>query len=69
MPLTTETNGIQNAFLGFAGIVTAAAAWSIWGGDMFPAANDPKGGEHFWVALRKLSPLIAGDRAGDMGRC
>lgn len=29
---------------GFAGIVTAVAAWSIWGGDMFPA-EDPKGGE------------------------
>ncbi len=30
--------------LGFAGLVTAVAAWSIWGGDMFPAGNDPVGG-------------------------
>ncbi|KAI9889805.1 MAG: hypothetical protein M1814_004907 [Vezdaea aestivalis] len=31
----------RNAFLGFAGIVTAAAAWSIWGSDMFPASPAP----------------------------
>lgn len=30
--------------LGFAGLVTAAAAWTIWGGDMFPAEPDPTGG-------------------------
>ena len=30
--------------IGFAGIVTAVAAWSIWGGDMFPAEKDPTGG-------------------------
>ena len=28
----------KNAFLGFAGIITAVAAWNIWGGEMFPAA-------------------------------
>ena len=28
---------------GFAGIITAAAAWSIWGGDIFPAQSDPTG--------------------------
>ena len=30
---------------GFAGIVTAVAAWSIWGGDLFPADKEPTGGE------------------------
>ena len=30
--------------VGFAGIVTAVAAWSIWGGEMFPA-TDPTGGK------------------------
>lgn len=30
---------------GFAGIVTAVAAWSIWGGDLFPADKEPIGGE------------------------
>lgn len=30
---------------GFAGIVTAVAAWTIWGGEMFPAAKDPTGGK------------------------
>jgi len=39
---------IQNMFLGFAGIVTAVAAWSIWGGDMFPQAEDPKGEPETW---------------------
>ena len=34
-------------WLGFAGLVTAVAAWSIWGSDMFPAAQDPVGGELF----------------------
>jgi hypothetical protein len=35
-------------FLGFAGLVTAAAAWSIWGGDMFPQGEDPKGDPQKW---------------------
>lgn len=35
-------------FLGFAGIVTAVAAWSIWGGDMFPQQADPKGEPETW---------------------
>ncbi|KAK5113858.1 hypothetical protein LTR85_010391 [Meristemomyces frigidus] len=35
-------------FLGFAGIVTAVAAWSIWGGDMFPQQEDPKGEPETW---------------------
>lgn len=26
-------------------MVTAVAAWSIWGSDVFPAEADPKGGE------------------------
>ncbi|KAK3070682.1 hypothetical protein LTR53_010025 [Teratosphaeriaceae sp. CCFEE 6253] len=35
-------------FLGFAGIVTAVSVWSIWGGDMFPQAVDPKGEPETW---------------------
>lgn len=27
-------------------MVTAAAAWAIWGGDMFPTEPDPTGGRH-----------------------
>jgi hypothetical protein len=30
----------RNAFFGFAGIVTAVAAWSIWYGTIFPPAPD-----------------------------
>jgi hypothetical protein len=33
-------------FEAFAGVVTAAAAWSIWGQDMFPKEADPTGGMH-----------------------
>ncbi len=36
-------------FLGFAGLVTAVAAWGIWGGDMFPQAADPKGEPENWT--------------------
>ncbi|OJI81384.1 Ish1 domain-containing protein [Aspergillus vadensis CBS 113365] len=42
-PLDRALNS-KNLFLGFAGMVTAAAAWAIWGGDMFPAEADPTGG-------------------------
>ena len=34
-----------NSIAAFAGIVTAVSAWSIWGGEMFPAEKDPTGGE------------------------
>jgi hypothetical protein len=30
--------------IGFAGLVTVASLWNLWGGDMFPAEGDPKGG-------------------------
>ncbi|KAM0701091.1 hypothetical protein Q7P35_011452 [Cladosporium inversicolor] len=39
----------RNFFFGFAGIVTAAAAWSIWGQDMFPQLQDPKGDPQKWT--------------------
>ncbi|SLM37438.1 hypothetical protein LPUS_00769 [Lasallia pustulata] len=39
----------RNAFLGFATIVTAVAAWSIWGGDLFPAQADPTGDPSMWA--------------------
>ncbi|KAK8216683.1 hypothetical protein M8818_001646 [Zalaria obscura] len=39
----------KNLFFGFAGLVTAVAAWSIWGGDMFPQQADPKGDPQTWT--------------------
>ncbi|KAL4765936.1 uncharacterized protein BDW70DRAFT_126937 [Aspergillus foveolatus] len=39
----------KNLFLGFVGMVTAAAAWSIWGNEMFPAEDDPKGDPANWT--------------------
>ncbi|KAJ6000240.1 hypothetical protein N7481_000649 [Penicillium waksmanii] len=35
---------------GFAGMVTAVAAWSIWGTDVFPAQDDPQGNPENWTA-------------------
>ncbi|KAF4216719.1 hypothetical protein CNMCM8980_007288 [Aspergillus fumigatiaffinis] len=31
-------------------MVTAAAAWAIWGGDMFPSEPDPTGDPEDWTA-------------------
>ncbi|KAB8275808.1 hypothetical protein F9C07_2230798 [Aspergillus flavus] len=39
----------KNLFLGFAGMVTAAAAWAIWGSDIFPAESDPTGDPETWT--------------------
>ncbi|KAL5359206.1 hypothetical protein BJX96DRAFT_55226 [Aspergillus floccosus] len=39
----------KNLFLGFAGMVTAAAAWAIWGSDIFPAEADPTGDPERWT--------------------
>ena len=30
-------------------MVTAVAAWSIWGSDMFPAEADPKGSKLLFI--------------------
>ncbi|APA09389.1 hypothetical protein SS1G_12184 [Sclerotinia sclerotiorum 1980 UF-70] len=54
----------KNAVLAFTGIVTAAAAWSIWGTDMFPKEEDPNGDPatwsreelRRWLAARDLHP-------------
>ncbi|QIX00103.1 hypothetical protein AMS68_005620 [Peltaster fructicola] len=39
----------RNLFMGFAALVTGVAAWTIWGGDMFPQAEDPKGEPEKWT--------------------
>ncbi|KAH1332445.1 hypothetical protein KXV22_000121 [Aspergillus fumigatus] len=31
-------------------MVTAAAAWAIWGSDMFPSEPDPTGDPEYWTA-------------------
>ncbi|KAK2766724.1 hypothetical protein FQN54_006038 [Arachnomyces sp. PD_36] len=48
-PLDRALNS-KNLFIGFAGAVAAAAAWSIFGGDMFPAEPDPTGKPEDWTA-------------------
>ncbi|KAJ5810334.1 hypothetical protein N7451_001287 [Penicillium sp. IBT 35674x] len=47
-PLDRAMNS-KNLFMGFAGMVTAVAAWSIWGSDMFPSEADPKGNPEDWT--------------------
>ncbi|PON26864.1 hypothetical protein TGAM01_v204365 [Trichoderma gamsii] len=39
----------KNLLLGFGAVVTAAAAWTIFGGDIFPAQDDPKGDPETWT--------------------
>ncbi|KAJ9630521.1 hypothetical protein H2203_001044 [Taxawa tesnikishii (nom. ined.)] len=39
----------KNFFFGFAGIITAVAAWGIWGSDVFPQQPDPKGDPEEWT--------------------
>ncbi|KAE8351891.1 hypothetical protein BDV28DRAFT_158332 [Aspergillus coremiiformis] len=54
----------------FAGMVTAAAAWAIWGSDIFPAEPDPTGDPETWTAeemkrwlrVRGLMPNAAATR-------
>ncbi|RAL05889.1 uncharacterized protein BO80DRAFT_460938 [Aspergillus ibericus CBS 121593] len=48
-PLDRALNS-KNLFLGFTGMVTAAAVWAIWGSDMFPAEADPIGDPENWTA-------------------
>ncbi|KAM0108519.1 hypothetical protein ACP6JB_005742 [Aspergillus fumigatus] len=51
-------------------MVTAAAAWAIWGSDMFPSEPDPTGDPEYWTAdemrrwLRnvRFAPLIRDSR-------
>jgi len=62
-PLDKALNS-KNTFLAFTGIVTAVAAWSIWGQDMFPKESDPTGDPETWtqeemrrwLAARNLHP-------------
>jgi hypothetical protein len=35
--------------IAFGGIIAAAAAWSIWGTDMFPSESDPTGNPEGWT--------------------
>ncbi|KAL1838608.1 hypothetical protein VTJ49DRAFT_2476 [Mycothermus thermophilus] len=54
----------KNAFLAFTGLVTGVALWAIWGGDLFPSEQDPKGDPETWtreelrrwLAARNLFP-------------
>ena len=41
--------GANTTTTAFSGAVAAAAAWSIFGGDMFPAEPDPKGNPEGWT--------------------
>ncbi|KAJ5352510.1 hypothetical protein N7541_003334 [Penicillium brevicompactum] len=47
-PLDRALNS-KNLFLGFAGMVTAVAAFSIWGSDVLPAQADPTGNPEDWT--------------------
>ena len=55
------------AGVGFAGLVTAVAAWSIWGGEMFPAEADPKGGKAVTL-IASPSVILTNHRSINVGR-
>jgi len=50
-PISQLIDNIKQINTGFAGIITAVSAWSIWGSDMFPAGPDPKGGINLFYFL------------------
>ncbi|PHH60226.1 hypothetical protein CDD81_1926 [Ophiocordyceps australis] len=60
----------------FGGAVVAAAAWTIWGGSMFPAEPDPKGDPttwtkedmRRWLAARGLFPQESDTREALLAR-
>ncbi|KAF2178594.1 hypothetical protein K469DRAFT_718138 [Zopfia rhizophila CBS 207.26] len=61
-PLDRATSA-RAPFFAFAAIVTAVAAWSIWGGDIFPSQDltgDPENWTHEectrWLQNRNLHP-------------
>ncbi|KAF4555344.1 Hypothetical protein D9617_2g053000 [Elsinoe fawcettii] len=58
MSLLSADYASQNLFFGFAGLVTAVAAWTIWGpGDMFPK-QDPAGEFEQWSDAQLKQYLI-----------
>ncbi|QMW29536.1 hypothetical protein G4B84_004871 [Aspergillus flavus NRRL3357] len=44
-----KEQSLTSTHSGFAGMVTAAAAWAIWGSDIFPAESDPTGDPETWT--------------------
>ncbi|KAK3299323.1 uncharacterized protein B0H64DRAFT_388096 [Chaetomium fimeti] len=60
----------KNAVLAFGGLVTGVAVWAIWGGDLFPQEQDPKGAPETWsreelrrwLAARNLHPQESDSR-------
>ncbi|KAL2197424.1 hypothetical protein P885DRAFT_34932, partial [Corynascus similis CBS 632.67] len=59
-----------NSLEAFGGLVTGVAVWAIWGGDMFPQEQDPKGDPETWtreelrrwLAARNLHPQDSDSR-------
>ena len=44
-----QLGGNIDILAAFGGVIAAAAAWTIWGGDMFPKEADPKGDPETWT--------------------
>lgn len=40
----------KNVVLWFAGLITAAGVWAIWGQNMFPTTSDPTGNPEDWTS-------------------
>ncbi|PSR90784.1 hypothetical protein BD289DRAFT_365489 [Coniella lustricola] len=62
--MPTPLDNAMRSKVPFGSLVTAVGIWSIWGGDMFPTEEDPKGNPDSWtheelrrwLAARDLHP-------------
>ncbi|KIW17881.1 hypothetical protein PV08_05076 [Exophiala spinifera] len=50
---------LYQLFAGFAGLVTIASLWNLWGGELFPAERDPKGGPFVYPSVFQ-APYVPG---------
>ncbi|KAI5358421.1 hypothetical protein Slin15195_G108740 [Septoria linicola] len=73
-PLDKALNS-KNLFVGFAALVTAATAWSIWGQDMFPTSSPSSKPEDWteaelrdWLEKRNLPTLSTESREDLLAR-
>ncbi|KZZ96600.1 hypothetical protein AAL_03829 [Moelleriella libera RCEF 2490] len=49
----------KNMVLAFGGVVVAAAAWTIWGTELFPRQPDPTGDPETWTRAEMRRWLAA----------
>lgn len=56
---SAESVPVVNPFEAFGGVVVAAAAWTIWGTELFPRQPDPTGDPETWTRAEMRRWLAA----------